>query len=120
MMRGYAELTGDCRREYILNYFGQEFENGACGECDVDVLRDPHIVGSEGSADTLTVAVPMPFQMGDRVIHDSWGEGEVQRVADDTLTILFQEAGYKTVATELVIEQGLLQKILPGPEDYAA
>jgi ATP-dependent DNA helicase RecQ len=120
MMRGYAELTGDCRREYILNYFGQEFENGACGECDVDVLRDPHIGGSEGSADTLTVAVPMPFQMGDRVIHDSWGEGEVQRVADDTLTILFQEAGYKTVATELVIEQGLLQKILPGPEDYAA
>ena len=32
MMRGYAELH-DCRREYLLNYFGEEMDD-PCSFCD--------------------------------------------------------------------------------------
>jgi hypothetical protein len=32
-------------------------------------------------------------------------------VAADTLTVLFEQAGYKTLGIELVQEQGLLRKI---------
>jgi len=111
MMRGYAELTGDCRREYILNYFGQEFEDGECTLCDNDLLGGTSEAISLGTSnDSVSVSSAL-FQMGDRVIHGSWGEGEVQRIADDTITILFQEAGYKTVATEIVSEQDLLRKV---------
>jgi len=33
----------------------------------------------------------------------------VQRITDDSITVLFDTAGYKTLATELVQERGLLK-----------
>ena len=38
MMRGYAELH-DCRREYLLNYFGEEMDDpcGFCDNCEVGI-----------------------------------------------------------------------------------
>jgi hypothetical protein len=35
----------------------------------------------------------------------------VQRVSGDTVTVLFEQAGYKTLGLEVVEEQGLLHKI---------
>jgi ATP-dependent DNA helicase RecQ len=43
------------------------------------------------------------------VIHATWGAGVVQRVTDDSVTVLFDTAGYKTLVTALVEEQGLLK-----------
>ncbi|HEX5165999.1 MAG TPA: RecQ family ATP-dependent DNA helicase [Thermomicrobiales bacterium] len=111
MMRVYAELN-DCRREYILNYFGQEYDTEHCDMCDNDAFVAAR-TGKAGEpvADTLIESHPAPFALGDVVVHDAWGEGEVQRVADDSVTVLFQESGYKTLALEIVQERQLLQKL---------
>ena len=40
MMRGYAETAG-CRREYIMNYFGEDFDPRACRLCDNSLAPRP-------------------------------------------------------------------------------
>jgi ATP-dependent DNA helicase RecQ len=96
MMRGYAEVR-DCRREYLLNYFGEEFDE-PCGYCD---NCEAGIVVEEDEGD-------QPFPINSRVVHEEWGEGLVQRYEGDKMVILFDEVGYKTFAVELVKERDLL------------
>jgi ATP-dependent DNA helicase RecQ len=97
MIRGYAEVHA-CRREYLLNYFGEEFDDpcGYCDNCEAGIV----VEGNEGKT---------PFPINSRVVHEKWGEGLVQRYEDDKMVILFDEAGYKTLDVELVIERGLLE-----------
>jgi ATP-dependent DNA helicase RecQ len=95
MMRAYAEHDG-CRREFILSYFGEEYE-GPCGNCDnCDAGR------SEASA------ADGPFAVGACVEHPEWGEGAVQRYDGDQMTVLFDSVGYKTLSVALVVAGGLL------------
>jgi ATP-dependent DNA helicase RecQ len=98
MMRAYAE-TDDCRRAFLLSYFGEPFEP-PCGNCD--------------NCESGRVSAPpsdVPFPVGARVAHDSWGEGVVQRYDDDSMVVLFDEAGYKTLAWEVVRERALLTEV---------
>lgn len=98
MMRGYAEVR-DCRREYLLNYFGEEYDDpcNTCDNCEAGrVILEPE--GSE------------PFPINSQVIHSEWGEGMILRYEGDTLVVLFEEVGYKTLALDLVVEQGLLKQ----------
>ena len=95
MMRAYAE-TDDCRRAFLLSYFGEPFEP-PCGCCD--------------NCESGRVAAPpsdVPFPVGARVAHGQWGEGVVQRYDDDAMVVLFDDAGYKTLALEVVRERALL------------
>ncbi len=46
--------------------------------------------------------------VGARVAHGQWGEGVVQRYDDGAVVVLFDEAGYKTLALEVVRERELL------------
>ena len=100
MMRGYAE-TRTCRRAYLLGYFGEEY-TPPCGACD-NCRRGVGDVEGAGDAES-----EHPFAVNSQVEHDAWGVGTVLRYEGDTLTVLFDKAGYKTLATEVVVEQGLL------------
>jgi ATP-dependent DNA helicase RecQ len=94
-MRAYAE-TDDCRRAFILSYFGEPFEP-PCGNCDnCDAGRVP------------TPPAEVPFPVGSRVVHGHWGEGVVQRYDDDAMVVLFDDVGYKTLALEVVRSRSLL------------
>ena len=110
MMRSYAE--GDsCRRHHLLSYFGEEYESQRCGMCDNDVPRDTNRWIAVNRDEELPAAEQAPFAVGERVAHIAWGEGVVQRVDADSLTVLFDAAGYKTLATATVQERALLTPI---------
>ncbi len=100
MMSGYAEVH-DCRREYLLNYFGEEIDD-PCGFCD---NCDAGITVPEDEEDMI-------FPINTRVKHPAWGEGLVLRYEGDKMVVLFDEVGYKTLAVEVVKERELLTEIL--------
>ena len=52
-----------------------------------------------------------PFAINSRVEHTAWGTGTVLRYEGNTMTILFDTGGYKMLATEVVVEQGLVRSV---------
>ncbi len=102
MMRRFAEVH-DCRREFLLNYFGEPFQ-GPCGNCD---NCDQGIGAGTGE---------MPFPLESRVAHPEWGTGVVQRYEDDTMVVLFDEVGYRTLSVPIVLERGLLEPAEAKPD----
>ncbi|MBX5489670.1 MAG: RecQ family ATP-dependent DNA helicase [Chloroflexi bacterium] len=105
MMRGYAE-TRECRRRYILSYFGEEYEAARCDRCDNDLRAGTRAPSAPQPSETSA-----PFQPGERVEHPGLGAGVVQRVAGDAITVLFERAGYKTLRLDLIQQQGLLRPL---------
>ncbi len=99
MMRGYAETTR-CRADFLLAYFGEEVEDrcGICDSCRAGVADE--VVTGEGSA----------FPLQSQVVHEEFGEGTVTDLEEDRLTVLFDDAGYKTLSLELVERDGLLDR----------
>lgn len=97
MMRGYAEMQ-ECRRAYLLNYFGEESARrcGACDNCDAGLVPAGHVENE-------------PFPLNSRVAHAAWGEGLVQRYEGDKMVVLFDTIGYKTLDVDCVTDGGLLQ-----------
>jgi ATP-dependent DNA helicase RecQ len=95
MMRRYAEHTG-CRRSFLLSYFGQDYP-GPCGNCDNDL------------AHAQAPRADLPFPVGARVVSERWGGGTVQHYDGDSVTVLFDEHGYRELYLPVVLERGLLR-----------
>jgi ATP-dependent DNA helicase RecQ len=98
MMRRYAELT-DCRRRFLLRYFGEPIEDpcGRCDNCDAGLSS----AARDGQA----------FGLGTRVEHRTWGGGVVLDDEGDRLTVLFDDAGYKELLTSAVHAEKLLSVV---------
>jgi ATP-dependent DNA helicase RecQ len=99
MMRGYADMT-DCRREYILNYFGEVY-SPPCDNCDNCLA---------GRSGTRSSSI-QPFPIDSQVVHKKWGPGLVMRYAGDTMVVLFDSVGYRTLVVDLVMAEGLLASV---------
>uniref|UniRef100_B8HKE7 ATP-dependent DNA helicase RecQ n=1 Tax=Cyanothece sp. (strain PCC 7425 / ATCC 29141) TaxID=395961 RepID=B8HKE7_CYAP4 len=99
MMRGYAEVK-DCRRSYLLNYFGEQIPQ-PCGHCD----------NCEAGLTVASEPQSQPFAIDSRVSHKSWGEGLVMRYEGDKIVVLFDQVGYKTLGLDLVKRYRLLESV---------
>jgi ATP-dependent DNA helicase RecQ len=105
MVREYLETSG-CRWLALLAYFGQTGgpsghtgDGKGCGHCD-NCERAP----------SPARAGPGPFPPGTAVRHVEFGDGEVVSCDGGTLTVLFDDRGYRTLAVDLVGPTGLLQR----------
>jgi ATP-dependent DNA helicase RecQ len=102
MMRGYAE-TEACRRQWLLNYFGEDAP-AWCGNCD-----RCEATGSARQAREREASTPAGWSMQEPVRHRDWGTGLVMGVDPDRLTVLFESVGYKELALSAIEEnEGLL------------
>ncbi|BBY16175.1 RecQ family ATP-dependent DNA helicase [Mycolicibacterium litorale] len=100
MMRGYAE-SRDCRRQFLLSYFGQPL-HGPCGNCDR--CRDADTTADTGTDTGEQAAIPVDTA----VSHKEWGSGVVIGGDTDRITVLFEDYGYRTLAMSAVNENNLL------------
>ena len=100
LVRRYAEATG-CRRRTLLEVLGVTRDEacGYCDHCEAGHEGDPG--GRHGTPDA-----PSP---GEIVEHGEWGRGVVATVADDTVVVLFDDAGYRTLSMPVVREHHLLR-----------
>jgi ATP-dependent DNA helicase RecQ len=98
-MRGYAE-TGRCRAEYLLGYFGEE-QDDLCETCDNC---------REGVATETSGNGASSFPLQSQVRHEEFGTGTVTDLEEDRITVLFDDVGYRTLALQVVEEQGLLER----------
>jgi ATP-dependent DNA helicase RecQ len=101
MILQYCE-TRSCRRKFILNYFGEDYDQQNCGACDN--CRAQIAAG----AAVVEFDAPRPasdFRIGDIVRHPKFGEGTVERAERDLVTVLFPAHGYKTLLASAVVRQ---------------
>ncbi|MFF9086081.1 RecQ family ATP-dependent DNA helicase [Streptomyces sp. NPDC014991] len=114
MARAYAETTG-CRRDFLLGYFGEDY-TAPCGNCDICEEEDAEH-GQERPAHPAAASYPV----GTEVRHAQWGEGTVLSEDQDRITVLFDQAGYRTLALEAVAGRDDLLTVVRRPgEDRSA
>jgi ATP-dependent DNA helicase RecQ len=110
MMLRYAS-TRDCRRKLLLGYFGEEYYRDNCGACD-NCIKSTEAIAVRVEQQLPAVPVPvMPFRTGEVVTHKKWGDGTVQTLENNTVTVHFPDVGYKTLALDVVISSGLLSPV---------
>ena len=112
MMRGYAE-THQCRRQFLLGYFGEELP-APCGNCDNCAEGSAYRTPDGGAAGASSSTETEAFPLNSAVEHALWGPGLVMRHDDGLITVLFEREGYKTLSRRAVLASGLLRP-LPTP-----
>ncbi len=102
MMLQYAENTS-CRRRFILNYFGEDFDLPNCAKCD-NCLRAAAVPKlATGASASIAAALPSgSYRISDVVTHPKFGTGTIERAEKDLVTVLFPNVGYKTLLASAV------------------
>jgi ATP-dependent DNA helicase RecQ len=103
MVAAYAE-TRSCRRRFLLTYFG-ETAPPTCSACDNCEAGRSAVVEAAQEADDR------PFPEQAQVAHAEWGDGRVIRAEGDSITVLFDDVGYKVLSCHLVVEHDLLRRL---------
>ena len=98
MMLQYAETTS-CRRRFILNYFGEDYERTLCGACDNCLRASAQVAKAKRAQDAPQVS---GYRISDIVFHPKFGQGTVERAEKDLVTVLFPSVGYKTLLASAV------------------
>jgi ATP-dependent DNA helicase RecQ len=102
MMLQYAENTS-CRRRFILNYFGEDYDTPNCGKCDNCLRKLAQAAASPAvTAAAAAAAVTSAFRISDVVTHPKFGTGTIERTEKDLVTVLFPNVGYKTLLASAV------------------
>jgi ATP-dependent DNA helicase RecQ len=98
LMKDYAE-TFDCRRRYLLRYFGEDLPEpcGHCDNCESGLVKQAKLAAED-----------KPFPLQARVMHKKLGLGTVMRYEGDKVVILFDTEGYKSLVTQFLIDNKLL------------
>ncbi|HLW37816.1 MAG TPA: RecQ family ATP-dependent DNA helicase, partial [Candidatus Eremiobacteraceae bacterium] len=99
MMLQYCE-TRSCRRKFILNYFGEEYDLPNCGACD-----NCRAALATGETIKIIDVASGDFRIGGIVYHRKFGQGTVERAERDLVTVLFPSHGYKTLLATAVSRQ---------------
>ncbi|WP_329791198.1 RecQ family ATP-dependent DNA helicase [Lentzea sp. DG1S-22] len=95
VMHQYAD-TRDCRRRFLIGYFGQELDQ-PCGHCD---NCDEGSSGEDSGSSEYPPNSP--------VHHEQWGRGVVVHHEADRVMVLFDDVGYKTLSLTALRENGVL------------
>jgi ATP-dependent DNA helicase RecQ len=104
-MGRFAEWTG-CRRQFVLDYFGQSSPD-TCGRCDNCLAGR-----STEAAEEKTVADDAhPFPVGGSVTHTKLGPGRVEKYDGDKVHVLFTDHGLKELVTDFTVEKQLMSNV---------
>ncbi|MEU8577153.1 RecQ family ATP-dependent DNA helicase [Streptomyces asoensis] len=115
MVRAYAETTS-CRRRFLLGYFGEEYRP-PCDGCDVCESAD----GDAPEERCPAHPAASDYPVGTQVRHGEWLDGTVLSVDGDRITVLFDQAGYRTLSLDaLAGHDGLLEAVKQPSDPTAA
>jgi len=101
MMLQYCEARS-CRRKFILNYFGEDYDFPNCGACDNCRSGLTAATAKPSGAFDAAAEESGEFRIGDTVYHRKFGQGTVERFERDLVTVLFPSHGYKTLLASAV------------------
>lgn len=99
VLRDYAE-TYSCRRQFLLGYFGESFTPPCdwCDNCQAGTAARFPAAADDG----------VRFVPGSGVRHKEWGHGTVVHRQADRVTVLFDDAGYRTLSVPILRDSDLL------------
>ena len=97
-----------CRWQQLAGYYGEATE--PCGHCDVCRSRSAEVSDGPDAVDAGQVRL-VP---GLRVVHEAFGSGTVTSLAEDEVSISFDEAGSRKFDVEVLATADLLRPDEPA------